>query len=55
LKIATFNIGNRRESGEVVKFNVKTILVKLKNGKVIKRHLEKHNVYIEGEENGKQM
>jgi hypothetical protein len=50
MKIATFNIGNRREDGEVVKFNVKTILVKLENGKVIKRHLEKHNVYIEGEE-----
>jgi len=41
----TFNLGSKKNvRGEVVKENDKTILVKLSNGKVIKRHKEKHDV-----------
>ena len=41
----TFNLGNEKNvSGEVVKENEETVLVKLKNGAIIKRHKEKHNV-----------
>jgi len=38
-----FNLGNKRVQGEIIKTNEKTVLVKY-NGKIIKRHKEKHDV-----------
>lgn len=41
-----FNTQKGRRTGEVVKENKKTVLVRLPIGKVIKRHLIKHNVQV---------
>lgn len=40
----SFRLGSKRATGELVKTNDKTVLVKMPNGKVIKRHIEKHAV-----------
>ena len=42
--IVKFNLGNKREEGELVKDNEKTVLVLLKDGSTIKRHKVKHDV-----------
>ena len=42
--MVSFNLGNKRGKGEVVKINDKTVHVKFANGSVIKRHIEKHGV-----------
>lgn len=41
---AEFDLGMGRSGGEVVKVNNQTVIVKLQNGKEIKRHIEKHRV-----------
>ena len=44
MKKVEFVLGTRTARGQVVKVNEKTVLVQLPGGKVIKRHIEKHNV-----------
>ena len=44
---ATFILGTKTETGEVVRFNDASVIVKLPNGKEIKRHIQKHNVRFE--------
>jgi len=44
MKIVEFDLGITIAKGEVVKENQHTVIVKLSNGKTIKRHIEKHNV-----------
>jgi len=44
---AEFMLGTKTEKGEVVKQNESTVIVRLPNGKEIKRHIEKHNVRFE--------
>lgn len=39
-----FILGTGTATGEVVKPNNKTVIVKLPSGKHIKRHIEKHKV-----------
>lgn len=39
-----FELGIGYDQGEVVKVNGKTVVVRLANGKTIKRHIEKHGV-----------
>ena len=41
---ATFTLGTTTATGEVVKTNDATVIVKLPNGKRVKRHIEKHKV-----------
>jgi len=41
---AEFILGTTTEKGEVVRMNDATVIVKLPNGKEIKRHIEKHRV-----------
>jgi len=43
---AEFMLGTKTEKGEVVRVNDATVIVKLPNGKEIKRHIEKHNVRL---------
>jgi len=45
----SFDFGSKRAKGEVIKDNEYTVIVKLQNGKHIKRHKEKHNVEEEEE------
>lgn len=42
--IATFKLGTGIKSGVVSKINHKTIHVKVKDGRLIKRHVDKHVV-----------
>jgi hypothetical protein len=44
---ATFTLGTTTATGEVVKYNDATVIIKLPNGKHVKRHIEKHNVRFE--------
>jgi len=44
---AEFMLGTTTATGEVVKQNESTVIVRLPNGKEIKRHIEKHNVRFE--------
>lgn len=44
---ATFTLGTGTATGEVVKLNDATVIVKMPNGKHIKRHIQKHNVRFE--------
>jgi len=39
-----FDLGLGVSEGEVVKINQQTVVVRLDNGKEIKRHIEKHGV-----------
>jgi hypothetical protein len=41
---ATFTLGTTTASGEVVRVNDATVIIKMPNGKQIKRHIEKHKV-----------
>ena len=43
---AIFVLGINTGTGEILRVNDKTVIVKLPNGKRIKRHIEKHNVRI---------
>ena len=42
----TFILGLGAEKGEVIKINEKTVIVRLPNGKKVKRHIEKHDVRV---------
>jgi hypothetical protein len=44
---AEFMLGTKTAKGEVVRKNNASVIVKLPNGKEIKRHIEKHNVRFE--------
>ena len=39
-----FMLGTSTATGEVIRKNDATVIVKLPSGKEIKRHIEKHNV-----------
>jgi hypothetical protein len=41
---ATFTLGTTTASGQVVRVNDSTVIVKMPNGKQIKRHIVKHKV-----------
>ena len=41
-----FGLGINAGTGEIVRVNDKTVIVKLPSGKKIKRHIEKHNVRL---------
>ena len=43
---AQFILGLNTGEGEIIKENEKTVIVKLPNGKTIKRHKEKHKVRL---------
>lgn len=50
---ATYDITKGRKTGEVVKLNAKTALVRIANltdSRTIKRHLKKHRVELSGAE-----
>jgi hypothetical protein len=44
---AEFMLGTTTATGEVIRYNEVSVIVKLPNGKEIKRHIEKHNVRFE--------
>ena len=43
---ATCTIKGKRHTGEIVKCNFKTVWIKAPDGKIVKRHLVKHDVEI---------
>ena len=45
-KIAEFTVSGNRRSSSILKSNPKTVLVKAPDGKIIKRHREKHGVIV---------
>ena len=53
MRTAQFDLGLGRGEGEIQRINQKTIVVKVRRAgksKVIKRHIEKHRVVIQEEE-----
>ena len=41
-----FVLGINTGTGEIIRVNDKTVIVRLPSGKKIKRHIEKHNVRL---------
>jgi len=50
MKQAKFECEGRTQRGEVVKENKHTVLVRLLNGDIVKRHKRRHGVAEAGEE-----
>jgi len=44
VQLNAFDIGDKRTTGEVIKENEKTVMIRAPDGKGIKRHKVKHNV-----------
>jgi hypothetical protein len=44
MKLATYDLSGKRATGEIIRRNVLTIVVRTPDGNIIKRNLKKHNV-----------